>query len=105
MHNNAPKSVTQLTEEFQGRLLDQGWQDYPAAASANEFFAATLETTYLAQALWGSRVADELWSAAREEARLHSNGFTDHLQVEIEYQVFADLLNMVAEEFLGSEPS
>lgn len=105
MHNNAPKSVTQLTEEFQGRLLDQGWQDYPAAASANEFFAATLETTYLAQVLWGSRVADELWSAAREEARLHSNGFTDHLQVEIEYQVFADLLNMVAEEFLGSEPS
>ena len=105
MHNNAPKSVTQQTEEFQGRLLDQGWQDYPAAASANEFFASTLETTYLDRALWGSKVADELWSTAGEEARIHTNGFTDHLQVEIEYQMFASLLNMVAEEFLGSESS
>ena len=105
MHNNAPKSVTQLTEEFQGRLLDQGWQDYPAAASANEFFAATLETNYLAQVLWGSRVADELWSSASERARRGSNEFPERLQVEIEYQMFADLLNMAAEDFLSSEPS
>lgn len=105
MHNNAPKSVTQLTEEFQGRLLAQGWQDFSATTSANEFFAATLETTYLNYVFWDSMTADELWSSASERARQGSNEFPERLQVEIEYQMFADLLNMAAEEFLSSEPS